>query len=252
MFSDKINCLVLCGGEKSTLTEKEGVSNKALIRIGGREMITYVIRTLLKVVSAKRIVVVGPVVELDFIKDYFGVEVIPEKGSIVKNVVAGVDFFNSNDPLIVSSSDIPLLTEKAVRDFLQGCVPWDLDFYCPIIAKEKTENSFPESKRTYVKIREGIFTGGNIFLINPAKIGKFTEIGNAIMEARKNPLRIASFFGYSFLFRFARGTMTIDQAVSRLEREGIRAKVIISPYPEIGFDVDKTEHLEIVKKTMKL
>lgn len=246
-----INCLILAGGGESALTVKEKVSNKALIKIEEKEMITHVIETVSQFIRRRNIVVVGPTEELQFVKDRLKVRLISENGSIVGNVAAGVKIFGSGRPILVCSSDIPLINKEAVNDFLDRCKPYNHDFYCPIIPKREIEKRFPNSTRTYVKIKEGVFTGGNIFLINPLKINEFSDIGTRILEARKNPLKVASLFGVSFLFRFISGSLTLDQAVRPLERAGIKVKPIITDFFEIGFDIDKPEDLKIVRRYLR-
>ncbi len=242
-----INCLILAGGGESVLTASEKVSNKALIKIEGSEMITNVIEALSPVVRRRQMVVVGPTAELRSIKERMKVMVIPDNGSIIDNIAAGVKFFGNGRPILVSSSDIPLISRDAVTDFLDRCDPYDLDLYCPIVSKDDIERMFPGARRTYVKMKEGTFTGGNIFLVNPLKMDIFADIGSRVLEARKNPLRIASLFGMTTIFRVMRGVLSLRQAVDVLERYDIRAKPIVSRYPEIGFDVDKIEDLEAIR-----
>ncbi len=249
MITRGMNCVVLAGGESSQLTEENGVSNKALIRVGGKEMISRVIEPVLKVVKLDNVVVVGPK-ELLPLKGLYGVDVILERGSILDNLESGIEFFQSKSPTLVVSSDIPFLNEASIRDFLMRCFPYDLDFYYPLVRKERVEECFPGVGKTYIKTKEGSFSGGNIFLINPHKLNFFTDVGCQVLEARKNPLKIASLFGVFLLLRFVFRILTFDQMVSRLSVEGIDAKPILSDYAELSFDIDKIENLEIAERVV--
>jgi hypothetical protein len=78
------------------------------------------------------------------------------------------------------------------------------------------------------------------------------EHGRRLTEAfaaRKHPLRLCTMLGWGFLLRLVVGRLSLDQVVDRAERLlGVKVRVVETPYPEVGFDVDKVTHLTSVEQ----
>lgn len=80
-------------------------------------------------------------------------------------------------------------------------------------------------------------------------IDQVLEKAAQIVERRKNPLSIASLFGFGLMWRYLTRRLSIAIAEKRFYKVlGIRGKAIISPYAEVGVDVDKPSDLEIAQK----
>jgi GTP:adenosylcobinamide-phosphate guanylyltransferase len=246
-----LDCIILAGGVNADLEKLEGIPNKALIKIGDKEMVRYVLETYRQIEDIERIVLVGPVEDSVFLEKDFSVELVPESGSILENLTAASRFLNTKKPVLISTADIPLISPMAVRDFLEKCLPFDYDFYYPIVGREKSEESFPGVKRTYVNLKEGVFTGGNIFVVMPHKIESTVPRLRQFIEYRKNPIKMASLLGTSFLIRLMAKKLNISQLEARFTSLlDLKSKAIISNYPEIGFDLDKPSDLELIREVM--
>jgi len=246
-----VDGVILAGGTNIELGKQQGVRNKALIKIKGKEIIRYILEAFSAVEEMGRLAVVGPVDDLAFLQDDYGVELIPEGDSILHNILKAQGHLQSSNPLLISSSDIPLLTPEAVRDFLKQCFPYDYDFYYPVVRKEDSEKKIPGAKRTYVKLKEGCFTGGNIFLINPEKLEASAPMVRKFIDSRKNPLKMVSLLGPMFVLLAMSGRVSISQVESRFSALlDVKAKAIISEFAEISFDVDKPVHIELVHQIL--
>lgn len=244
-----IDCVVLCGGGKGALAEQSGLNNKALVKIGDKEMVHYVLEVLEQVEEIERLVLVGPVDQLSFLRSHHRVEFVPEEDSILRNIYAAVKKMQSDNPLLISSADIPLITHRSIQDLIEKCRPFEHDFYYPIVRKERCEEVFPLVQRTYVTLKEGKFTGGNIFLVNPARVEASIPILEQFLEARKNPLKMVSILGPGFLLRFVSKRLSLDDVAARFSQLlSLSARPVISEYPEISFDVDKPEDLQLVRE----
>ena len=166
----------------------------------------------------------------------------------METIQIGMAALGHRDKVLVATADIPLLTAEAVNDFLAQCSGADADFYYPIISKEMNERRFPATRRTYVRLREGTFTGGNIFLVNPDIVTRSLAVANRIIENRKRPLTLCGILGWGFVLNFLTGRLRlreVEQRVSELLK--LRGAVVHSPYPELGIDVDKPSDLELVR-----
>ena len=152
--------------------------------------------------------------------------------------------------VLVVTGDIPLLTPAAVEDFIDQSTKVKAELYYAIVSKAANERHFPGTKRTYVRLREGIFTGGNIFLVNPLIVDRCMDVAEVVIANRKNPLKLCQMLGWSFVFRFLLGGLHLKDVQRRVcELLGVTGAVIESEYPELGIDVDKPSDLALVRAT---
>ncbi len=242
-----VDAVVLAGGNAKGLAN---VPAKGLVPINGRPMVEYVVDALSRCEDIGRICVVIPV-EYSFngLSKKVGVNVA--SGSLPAVAKAGLDFLQAKEPVLMLSADIPLITPEAVSDFLKKCSTKKAEFYYPIVRYGKSEKQFPSVKRTYARVKEGRFTGGNIMLVNPKFINRNFGLIERIYELRKQPLKIAQILGFSFLLKFILGMLTISQLEGRIGQMTNAVCVAIeTPYVEIGVDVDKESDLQLVTVTL--
>jgi len=242
------NALVLAAAPNNgRLAAVSPAPNEALIEIGGKPIIRYIVDALLEAERINRIVLLGPAEDLSpLFRHEEGVEILDSRGSVTENLLKGCEFLGSNERVLVVTSDIPLLTGEMVDDFISRCGP-DGDFFYPIVRREVCEASYPNVKRTYATVREGTFTGGNIFLLNPSVLAKMAETMHKIFKYRKNPVKLCSILGWGFVLRFLLRRVTIAELEARVsELFGVRAVAVETPYVEIGLDVDKPEDYKLV------
>ena len=245
------DCVILAGGGSSELTVQEGVPSKALIKINGKEMIRLVLDVYMQMKEhIRRLIIVGSVEALDFLKADYPVDILPESDSLIGNLLLAHRYLKSENYLLISSADTPLLSLAAVEDFIRQCRPFDKDFYYPIIRKEDSEKTFPGEKRTYIGLADGAFTGGNLFLVNPLAVEPSAPMIGKFLDYRKNPLKMVSLLGPGFVL----GLLAKRLSISRLEKRfsgllNVKARAIVSAYPEIGFDIDKPAHLQLINNS---
>ncbi|NLM51293.1 MAG: NTP transferase domain-containing protein [Firmicutes bacterium] len=245
--------VVLAGGAKpSALTEAQQVDNKAFIKIHGRFMLSYVLDALKQAEGIGRIAVVGPKARLE--EEISGEKIIlvEEGKNLVENMERGFVALKPQKHFLICSSDVPFLTAEAVEDLLQSCAG-QKDFYYPIVSRKDNELRFPGVKRTYVKLKEGEFTGGNLFLVSPHCLKTMLPRLEEIYALRKSPLRLAAVFGIVFIIKFFTRQLSIAELEARFEDLfGLTGKAVISRYPEIGTDVDKISDLLLAERLLVL
>ena len=156
-----INALILAGTKKKGPLEiDENVDNKALIIINHRLMIDYIVDALNNSKNIDKILVIGPKNELHPSIGKKVEEILNTGNSLLENMEIGLNYFNSSDNLLLLTSDIPLITPEAIDEFLRICTKRKACIGYPIITKEKIIKKYPETVRTYVKMKEGVFCGG--------------------------------------------------------------------------------------------
>lgn len=248
-----MDVIVLAGTSKpSKLTENEGVKNKAFVSIHKHVMLNYVITALEKVSEIEKIVVVGP---YDDIKKHLTLSdtllAVDEGDTLVDNLKFGLKALSSPKNCLIVASDSAFLTKQSISNFIKAAYPFDKAIYYPIISQEDTENKFPGVKRTYAKLSEGEFTGGNVFLVDTTQMKLVLPKLNHFFELRKSPLRLAGALGADFILKFLTKKLTIKEVEERFESLfSVSAKAIISKDAELGTDVDKPEDLELARNTL--
>ncbi|MCE5315445.1 MAG: nucleotidyltransferase family protein [Armatimonadota bacterium] len=248
---NKVDAIVLAGAPAGEEMIREGaLKSRAMIRLGDKTMLQWVVDALREAPSVGRIAVIG-----DVAAD--GLDMVVQPGDdLVSNIKLGIDALKPNGYALIVSSDIPLITGEAVEDFLRRAQEMNVDLAYPILPKTHCVKRYPDLQRTYLKTADGVFTGGNLMLASPRFFEQsWGAIANAY-AARKQLLKLARMIGMSVLLRvvaaqvvpqFLRLSM-LERAVSRMLDAKVAA--VVSAYPEIGEDVDKPSDLEVVRRIL--
>jgi CTP:molybdopterin cytidylyltransferase MocA len=255
----KLAGLVLAGysrDEEDLLAEYSQGGSKALIPIAGRPMVSYVLDALAGSRHVFGIVVVGltkdecPAVSKSM-------EFVPDQGDLMANANAGIECARELSPdltgVLASGSDIPLLTTQIVDEFVRVCMETDHDLYYGAIERSVMEGRFPTSKRTYLRLKEGDFAGGDLILLQKSAVMADQDLWARLADARKSPLRQAQMVGgFTTLFKLVTHRLGLEEGVQRVSKSlKIRARVVPFPYAEIGMDVDKPFQLEIARAELE-
>lgn len=247
----KVNAIILAGAPSLPGMESPaGYNSRAMVNLGDKSMLQWVVDAVRGAPSVGKIAAIGNVTA-------DGLDIVLEPGkNLVENIKRGIEALGGGDHILAVSSDIPLVTSEAVEDFLQRAMQKNADMVYPILYKTDCETKYPGLRRTYLRTADGIFTGGNMVLLKPEFVEKnWDNIMNAYL-ARKQVLKLARMIGLGILIRvvFARifpcvlTVSMLEDAASRML--GAKIAAVVSPYPEIGEDVDKPSDLEVVRKIL--
>jgi GTP:adenosylcobinamide-phosphate guanylyltransferase len=225
--------------------------SKALLDICGKPMIQWVIDAVCKAQKVEKVIIVG----LSPQDDIHGEKIIaylPNQGSMLQNLRAGMLKILEIDPqarhTLVASSDIPAITPEMVDWEIETTSRTDLDAYYAIIRKEVMEKRFPHSRRSYTRLKDMQVCGGDMNVIRTMTASSNDQLWERIIAARKNAFRQASLIGYDTLLLLLLRRIDLSHAVERVtQRLNLSAQALISPYAEIGMDVDKPSQLEMLR-----
>lgn len=248
-----MNAIVLAGApNKGALRQISPAQYEAEIEIAGRPMLDYVVLALERVQSINQIVIVGYESMLST-NGFNGKHLMFVKPgpSVIESLENGINALTSREPVLILTSDIPLITKEALEDFLNRCHRQSGDIYYSFVPKTINDQKYPGVQRTYVRLKEGTFTGGNLVLLSPEIIrDKLTTLTKAA-ALRKKPLKLCRMLGWWYLCKLIFGILTIKEIEGRVaEVLGIKAVGIVSPYPEVGIDVDKPSDLKLAREVL--
>lgn len=228
-----MNAYVLAGGAQPGFAPE----GKAYFQIQGKAMAEYVTSALTKTAGIDSVVVVG------------------NHKRLIDNIAEALQQAQDSEQyILIATCDIPFITPEAVEDLISRANT-GADLYYPIVEKRVHDTRFPGIRRTYVTLKEGVFTGGNLFVVRPKALFPLMDRLERLLELRKSPLSLSAELGFrvaiSLLFSKFTGMLTIDRLQKRVEELfHIRAAAVISNYPEIANDIDRPEDLLLINGFM--
>jgi hypothetical protein len=228
---------------------------KALIDMNGRTMLERVVDALQSSYSIEDIVVVGLGSDMGM---HFRrpVHHLPDQNNLVANALAGVNWLRQQKPetkvLFLCSADIPTLTGDIVDRFIELCRPFDRAIYYSFATQATIETRFPNSKRTFVKLKDLNIAGGDVALIHADLADSHHELWQAMTNARKHAWRLARIVGLRMLLKFLFRRVSLADIETTAERLiNQPAKVVLSPYAELAMDADKPQQVDLLREDLR-
>jgi len=223
---------------------------KAMLDIAGKPMIQWVLDSLSASNKIGQVVVVGLPPYTNLYCEH-PLTILEDHGGLLINAQTGMrELLKSNPSLehaLLISSDVPAITAQMVDWVIDTMLETDHDFLYPVIARATMEARFPGSKRTYLHLKDVEVCGGDMMTIRASLAADNNPLWQRIINSRKNPIKQASLLGFDTLFMVLLRQLSLDEAaVSIGKRLGLRARAALSPYAEMGMDVDKPNQLQMV------
>jgi len=249
-----MDAIVTAGGipqpEEPLYEYTKGIS-KALLDINGKPMIQWVLDALCDARTIERIIIVGLTPE-DGLNCSKLAAYIPNQGAMLDNIRSGMIKQQEINPqgkyALFVSSDIPGITSEMVDWVVNTAMQTQDDVYYNLIERKVMETRYPNSKRTYTRLKDVEVCGGDMNVIRIMTGKEKDVLWNRLIASRKNPIKQASLFGWGTLFLVLTRQITLKQGTERLsKRLGLRGRTILCPHAEIGMDVDKPFQLELIR-----
>ena len=153
--------------------------------------------------------------------------------------------------MLTISADIPAVTSAIIDRCIQVFSKREFDIYYSVVEKDVMEERFPDSRRTYIKLRDGEVCGGDVNCVRKQAALDPNSAWSELIRARKNPIKQASLIGWSTLLLLLAGRLTLEDAANRVcQKLGINGKALKVPYAEVGMDVDKPFQYKIVESDL--
>jgi molybdopterin-guanine dinucleotide biosynthesis protein A len=241
--------IVLAGGKDSPAFAAAGENpGPGLAEIHGRPMVAFVVDALRATPG------VGPVVLVarQGYPTLAGVDrLVPAAGSMVENLNAGLEACGAARAALLTTADSPFLTPAAVADFARRCGESGAGIGYAVIARAASEARFPGMRRTYARVADGEFTGGNMVYLERSIWPSLRRLLDRAHEARKKPWLLGTLLGPRILWRYLRHTVTIAEVEARISQLlGGPGRAIVTPYPELGADIDDPVDLALARRLL--
>lgn len=249
-----IDVIITAGGiptPEDSLYPFTGGRSKALIDVAGKPMIQWVLDAVGSVDFIEHVVIIG-LVSKDGIGCQKPMVFVPDHGSMLDNIRAGVNKVMELNPsmeyVILVSSDIPSITSEMIEWVKDKIKEEEADISYCVIPRQVMESRFPDSNRSFIRFKDLEICGGDIIVFRAEVAYGRDMIWNRLISARKSALKQASMIGFDLLLLMALRLLTLEEAIKRVSnRLGLTGKALLSPYAEIGMDIDKSHQLEILR-----
>lgn len=250
MNDDSVVAVVLAGGDVGDrLATDAGVEAKALLPLGDEPLGAYVLKALRSSGVVSKIVYVGPTNAR--LTGLYDVQV-PGGHRMVDSLGLGLGAalaVPGTGPLLLLGADIPWVTGEMIARFVANAVAagtpdGQAQLVYPVVRAAAAEAQFPQQKRTYAKLKDGRFTGGNLVLMQRQLAPSLLPQIDRVFRARKNPFALAGIIGFDVLLALLFGRADIRQLekrVSGLVKAPVRA--LITDDAALAADVDSPAQL---------
>jgi GTP:adenosylcobinamide-phosphate guanylyltransferase len=257
----RFTALVLAGsrgGAGDDLAAAQGEQHRALIPVRGIPMLVRVIRTLRAAPSIGAIVVsiddpsaLDEVGELRELAAAGALQVRRSESSPSRSVIVVLEAQPAGAPVLVTTADHALLTPAMVEHFTSACTPARADVYVALVAATLLRAHYPESTRTYLPMRDDLYSGANLFAFLTPQAKRAAEFWVRAEARRKQPWRLALAFGPRALFLFWRRRLDLDAALERISQViGARVRAVRMPFAEAAIDVDRASDLALATQIL--
>lgn len=239
--------LILAGsrpGAVDPVAQAENVLHKALAIVDGAPMLARVVAAL-RQAGIERVAVSANMPEVVALAEALGCAVISTGTGPSASVALGLSQLGA--PMLVTTADHALLEADWVRDFVAD-TPAQADVSVLLARRVMVEAALPGSRRTYLRLADGGWSGCNLFLLATPRAEAALATWAAVEADRKRPWRIAARLGVGTLWRYALGRLTMAEAIARLGRRiGIAAAAVPARDGLAAVDVDKPGDLAQVR-----
>jgi GTP:adenosylcobinamide-phosphate guanylyltransferase len=245
--------LVLAGRRTGgdALSPTASCRHKALLPVRGVPMLVRVLRTLLAeaLVDSVTVSIDDPAVlsedaEIAELLAGGRLRVHRSLASPSLSVCDFVETLPADTPLLVTTADHPLLTGEMIEHFWLGAEDSDADVVVGLVSSSVFRASFPNHRRTLIRLRDDSYGGSNLFAFRGPGATTVTAFWSRAERYRKQPWRLVGMFGPLNLALFLTRRLDLEDAMRRASaRIGAKVGAVRMPFAESAIDVDSASDL---------
>ncbi len=245
-----LTALVLAGSRPGpdAFAQSHGTDLKALIPVGGEAMVRRPVAALLssKRIAAVRVLAqqperIGAVLPADprLTVDHSGATIAATLEALCNDPTV-------KWPVLVTTADHALLDAAMIDDFGEKAAGADIAI--AVVERKALLARVTASRRTWIKLRGGAYTGANLFLMASPKVASAIALWRSVEQDRKKGLPLLSVMGPFVLVGAVLRLVTLDQVARRIGRKlGFEIRAVLMANPLAAVDVDKPEDHALVE-----
>jgi len=257
--ASNISALLLAGWRPTPdpLAVAAGVAAKPLAPVAGEAMINYPARALLAHPAIGRLVVLTQAPELfandpatAWLAEHPRVAFVRSGGGIASSLMDVLDRGGYSYPLLVTTADHVLLDGAMLDQMVAEANGSDLAV--AMVERATLMARYPGSRRTWLKFRDGWWSGANIFWFGSAKARPVIALWQEVEQDRKKGWKILSAFGPLALFGAVLRISTLRGGIARVGRRfGLEARLVAMRKAEACVDADKPDDVVQIEAILR-
>jgi|GEM_PF-178996 len=245
-----LQAVILTGSRDShnPLIAGTGLQSKVMLPLLGQPMVAYVLQAVAGSrfrpdihVSASDPAVAGLKTGIPF-------RAWPSEDRAVSSMLKSLERLPQAEWVLFVSGDHPLLTSEMIDYFVTEVMRRDLTFGAAAVSRSQVNRHYPQSRRTYFKVKGDAYSGGNLFLVNRRKFHGSVAFMEMIDRNRKKPwknlFRLNPIAALRIVLKLA-DIHEVAEAASRVF--GCNAGIVEMPFAECCMDVDKPSDRDIAE-----
>ncbi|HEX7876455.1 MAG TPA: NTP transferase domain-containing protein [Sphingobium sp.] len=252
----EITALLLAGSRPGAdpLAQAAGVSIKPLAPVAGEPMINHPVRALIAHPAIGQVVILTQTPDLyaaepntAWLADHPKIRFERSGGGIASTLLDLLDRPDLPFPLLVTTADHVLLDQEMLDQFAGQAT--GADIAVAMVERQTLLARYPASRRTWLKFRDGWWSGANIFWFGSAKARPVIALWREVEQDRKKGWKILSAFGPFALLGAVLRILTLRGGIARIGRRfGLTAQLIAMDKAEACIDADKVEDVALIEQ----
>jgi len=250
-----ITAILLAGGRPvpDPLAVAAGVAMKPLAPVGGEPMINHPARALLAHPAIGRVIVLTQAPELfagdpatAWLVEHPRVRFEKSGGGIASSLIALLDRGGWPFPLLMTTADHVLLDGAMLDQMVREA--GGADIAVAMVERATLLARYPGSRRTWLKFRDGWWSGANIFWFGSGKARPVIALWQEVEQDRKKGWKILSAFGPLALLGALLRISTLRGGIARVGRRfGLTARLVAMEQAEACIDADKPDDVVLIE-----
>lgn len=228
-----------------------GESFKALVPVSGGPMVARVVETVLNVPAISKVVILcqRPEAISAVLPDDTRLSYVESRSGISQSILGVAGTEAAPWPLFVTTADHPLLTPEMIIYFLEASAGTDVAV--GMVERATILATYPDNKRTWIKLHGGAWSGANLFALSSQAARKALTLWVSAEKDRKQLFKLFWHFGPVIALRAITRTISLEVGIAALGRRlGLSARAVPLPFAEAAIDVDKLSDHEQVEKIL--
>ncbi|MCP1468471.1 GTP:adenosylcobinamide-phosphate guanylyltransferase [Sphingobium sp. OAS761] len=250
-----VTAILLAGARPvpDPLAVAAGVPVKPLAPVAGAPMIAYPARALLDHPAVADVVVLTQRADA-FAADPATAWMATEPRirfersgqGIATSLLALMDREDLRYPLLLTTADHVLLNGAMLDQVMDEAA--GADIAVAMVERATLLARYPGSRRTWLKFRDGWWSGANIFWIGGPAARQAIALWQEVEQDRKKGWKILSVFGPLALAGAMLRILTLRGGMARIGRRmGLDARLVAMRQPEACIDADKVSDVETIE-----
>ncbi|SEQ51126.1 nucleotidyltransferase family protein [Sphingobium sp. YR768] len=238
------------------LAQAAGVAVKPLVPVGGEPMINRPARALLAHPAIDRVIILTQRPDLfadDPATGWLATDprVRFETGGqgIASSLLALLEKGDLPFPILLTTADHVLLDAAMLDQFVAEAT--GADIAVAMVERDTLLARYPGSRRTWLKFRDGWWSGANIFWFGSDKARPVIALWQEVEQDRKKGWKILAAFGPFALLGALLRILTLRGGIARIGRKfGLTARLVAMESPEACIDADKPDDVTLIESIL--